>query len=316
MLLTLAYNRPLVLVAEGHMMRIRPEGHIRDEAVGRRVRALVELVRRTRDETRDIEIVRERIVLPGLPASFHGFTLAHLSDIHHSAFVDAEYIARAVALTNSLAPDAIVLTGDYVSHSRWYIDGVAEVLGELRARCGVYAVLGNHDFWTSPEALARALCRQGIELLRNAHTYVRRGGEALGLVGIDDLTLGEDDLPAALRGLDRRWPILLLSHNPNILWQAVRERVALVLAGHTHGGQINIPSWRRRLRRFWPLLRGHGRYGPTQMYVNRGLGTVLIPIRYRCRPEITVLELRGAPEEGSEPLSALSQKGRPKEYPR
>jgi len=315
MSLALAYNKPLVPVAEGHMMRLRPERYIRGEAAGRRVRALLELVRHARDETRDIEIVRERIVLPGLPASFHGFTLAHLSDIHHSAFVDVEYIARAVALTNSLAPDAIVLTGDYVSHSRWYIDGVAEALGELRARSGIYAVLGNHDFWTGPEALTRAFRRQGLEVLRNAHTYVCRGGEALGLVGIDDLTLGEDDLPAALRGLDRRWPVLLLSHNPNIIWQAAHERVALVLAGHTHGGQINIPSWRRRLRRFWPLLRGHGRYGPTQIYVNRGLGTVLIPIRYRCRPEITVLELRGASEEESEPLSVLPQREPPKEHP-
>ncbi len=259
-------------------------------------RTLLELARQAVDETREIEIVRERVWLSGLPGSFEGFTLVHLSDIHHSAFVDADYIAHAVALANRLAPDAIVLTGDYVSHSRSYIGGVAELLGDLRARVGVYAVLGNHDFWTGPEALTRALRRHGIEVLRNAHTYVRRGGEALGLAGLDDLTVGEDDLLAALRGLDRRWPTLLLSHHPNILWSAAHARVALVLAGHTHGGQINIPSWRRRLRRYWPILRGHGRYGPTQIYVNRGLGTVLIPVRYRCRPEITLLELRRAPE--------------------
>jgi|DewCreStandDraft_2_1066082.scaffolds.fasta_scaffold00041_16 hypothetical protein len=257
---------------------------------------VLQLVRRAVDETRDIEIVRQRILMPGLPSSFEGFTLVHLSDIHHSAFVDAAYIARAVRLANSLAPDLIVLTGDYVSHSRFYIGGVAEVLGELRARQGVYAVLGNHDFWTGPEALAHAFRRRGIELLRNTHTYVRRGGEALGLVGIDDLTLGEDDLPTAVRGLDRRWPALLLSHHPNIIWQAAHAGIALVLAGHTHGCQINIPSWRRRARRFWPFLRGHGRYGKTQIYVNRGLGTVLVPLRYHCRPEITLLELRSAPD--------------------
>ncbi len=254
------------------------------------------LVRHAVDETRDIEVVRQRISLPDLPPSFEGFTLVQLSDIHHSAFVDAEYIARAVALANSLTPDAIVLTGDYVSHSRFYIGGVAEVLGELRARCGIYAVLGNHDFWTGPEALAHALRRRGIELLRNAHTSLRKGGEALELVGIDDLTLGEDDLLTAMRGLDRRWPTLLLSHNPNIIWQAAHAGIALVLAGHTHGCQINIPSWRRRARRFWPFLRGHGRCGATQIYVNRGLGTVLIPLRYRCRPEITLLELRSMSE--------------------
>jgi len=269
---------------------------LREPKRARVAAGFLELVRHAVDETRDIEIVRQRIVLPDLPPSFEGFTLAQLSDIHHSALVDAEYIARAVALANGLTPDAVVLTGDYVSHSRFYIGGVAEVLGELRARYGVYAVFGNHDLWTGPEALAHAFRRRGIELLRNAHTYLRKGGEALGLVGIDDLTLGEDDLLTAMRGLDRRWPTLLLSHNPNIIWQAAHAGIALVLAGHTHGCQINIPSWRRRARRFWPFLRGHGRYGATQIYVNRGLGTVLIPLRYRCRPEITLLELRSASE--------------------
>ncbi len=264
---------------------------------------VLDFVRRATEETRDIEIVYQPIELARLPESFEGFTLAHLSDIHHSAFVDAEYIAQAVARTNRLAPDLIVLTGDYVSHSRAYISGVAEVLGQLRARYGVYAVLGNHDFWTGPEALARAFRRQGIHLLRNAHTYLRKGGEALGLAGIDDWTFGEDDLPKALRGLDRRWPILLLSHHPNIIWQAAHAGVALVLSGHTHGGQINLPSWRRRVRRFWPFLRGHGRAGPTQIYVNRGLGTVLIPIRYRCRPEITILQLRRALGDEASPAS-------------
>ncbi|MCS6817017.1 MAG: metallophosphoesterase [Blastocatellia bacterium] len=278
--------------------------------------SMLQLVRRAVDETRDIEIVRQRISLPELPSSFEGFTLAQLSDIHHSAFVDAAYIARAVALTNSLAPDVIVLTGDYVSHSRFYISGVAEILGELRARYGVYAVLGNHDFWTGPQALAHAFRRRGIELLRNAHTYLRKGGEALAMVGVDDLTLGQADLPTALRGMDRRWPALLLSHHPNIIWQAAHAGIALVLAGHTHGCQINIPSWRRRMRRFWPFLRGYGRYEQTHIYVNRGLGTVLIPLRYQCRPEITLLELKSASDQEramgeKESLRACERHGSP-----
>lgn len=286
-----AYNKPLIRSGDTRGVMILREPRRAGIAAG-----MVQLVRRAVDETRDIEIVRQRIPVPRLPSGFEGFTLVQLSDIHHSAFVDAAYIARAVALANSLSPDVVVLTGDYVSHSRSYISGVAEVLGELRARYGVYAVLGNHDFWTGPEALAHAFGRRGIELLRNAHTYLRKGGEAVGLVGVDDLTVGEADLPTALRGLDSRWPALLLSHHPNIIWQAARAGIALVLAGHTHGGQINIPSWRRRARRFWPFLRGHGRCGGTHIYVNRGLGTVLIPLRYQCRPEITLLELRSAPD--------------------
>lgn len=252
----------------------------------------MELGRTLLDETRNIEVTYQRIGIADLPAEFDGYTLVHLSDIHYSAFVEAEYIARAVALANRLEPDLIVLTGDYVSHSRWYIGGCAEVLGELRAPDGVYAVLGNHDFWADAAALERAFRRRGIEPLRNTHTELRKKSDALTLAGVDDATLGEDDLQRALQGAVSNRPIILLSHNPNIIWQAAAAQVALVLAGHTHGGQINIPSWRRRARRFWPYLRGYGQQARTHIYVNRGLGTVIVPFRYRCRPEITLIELR------------------------
>lgn len=252
----------------------------------------VELARSVLEETRNIEVTYQRIGLADLPAGFDGYTLVQLSDIHYSAFVEAEYIARAVALANRLEPDLIVLTGDYVSHSRLYIGGCAELLGELRARDGVYAVLGNHDFWADAGTVQRAFQRRGIELLRNAHTELGKKSEALTLAGVDDATLGEDDLERALRGAASNRPVILLSHNPNIIWQAAAAGVALVLAGHTHGGQINIPSWRRRARRFWPYLRGYGQQARTQIYVNRGLGTVIVPFRYRCRPEITLIELR------------------------
>jgi hypothetical protein len=252
---------------------------------------LLQAARNALDETRRIEIVRQRIRVNNLPSALDGFTIAHLSDIHHSAFVEADYIAHAVSLVNRLHPDLIVLTGDYVSHSRSYISGCAEALGDLHACSGVYAVLGNHDFWTSASAVETAFRQRGIELLRNTHTHVGKGGDSLTLVGIDDLTLGEDDLQAAVRGVNGKHPKLLLSHNPNIIWQAAEAHIDLVLSGHTHGGQINLPSWRRRARRFWPYLRGHGQLGQTQIYVNRGLGTVIVPVRFKCPPEITVIEL-------------------------
>jgi hypothetical protein len=129
-------------------------------------------------------------------------------------------------------------------------------------------------------------------MLRNTHTQIKKGGDVLTLAGIDDLTLGEDNLPAALRGASGKHLKLLLSHNPNIIWQAAEARVDLILSGHTHGGQINLPSWRRRARRFWPYLRGHGQLGQTQIYVNRGLGTVIVPVRFKCPPEITLIELK------------------------
>jgi len=251
----------------------------------------MELARTILEETRNIEVTYQRIRLTDLPTGFEGFTLVQLSDIHYSAFVDADYVARAVALANRLEPDMIVLTGDYVSHSRSYIGGSAELLGELRAPDGVYAVMGNHDLWADARGLEWNFRRRGIELLRNTHTALGKRSDVLTLAGVDDLTLGEDDLQRALRGAAAGSPIILLSHNPNIIWQAAAAGVSLVLAGHTHGGQINIPSWRRRARRFWPFLRGHGQHGRTHIYVNRGLGTVIVPLRYRCRPEITLIEL-------------------------
>jgi hypothetical protein len=254
--------------------------------------SLLKAARNALDETRQIEVTRQRIRVRQLASALNGFTIAQLSDIHHSAFVEADYIAHAVSLVNQLAPDLIVLTGDYVSHSRSYISGCAEVLGDLRARAGVYAVVGNHDLWTSASAIETAFRKRGIEMLRNTHTRVRTGGDEFTLIGIDDLTLGEDDLQAAVRGVGGKHPKVLLSHNPNIIWQAAEAQIDLVLSGHTHGGQINLPSWRRRARRFWPYLRGHGQLGQTQIYVNRGLGTVIVPVRFKCPPEITLIELK------------------------
>ncbi|MEO0249934.1 MAG: metallophosphoesterase, partial [candidate division WOR-3 bacterium] len=195
-------------------------------------------------------------------------------------------------IANRLCPDLIALTGDYVSFSRYYISASAEILSDLRSRYGIYAVLGNHDFLTGASALEHAFRKRGIDLLRNAHTQVRKGSEELTLIGIDDLTLGEDNLPAALHGINGQHPKILLSHNPNIIWQAAEHEIDLVLSGHTHGGQINVPSWRRRARRFWPFLRGYGQLDQTQIYVNRGLGTVLVPVRFKCPPEITLIELK------------------------
>jgi hypothetical protein len=259
--------------------------------------SLVEVARTGYNEAREIELVRQPIYLENLPAPFDGYTIAQISDIHHGSFVEADHVGRAVYLINRLQPNLIVLTGDYVTHSRAYIEPCGELLGELRATDGVFAVLGNHDFWTDADQMARALKRRGVGVLRNTHTLFERHGDRLALVGVDDSTVRRHDLGAALGGLRAPVPKILLSHNPNLIRQAAEAKVDLMLSGHTHGGQINLPAINKRSRRRWTFWRGYGQLEQTQIYVNRGLGTVVVPVRYQCPPEITLIELKRRPSD-------------------
>lgn len=251
-------------------------------------------------EPRTLDVTHQRIHLPKLPVEFHGFRLVQLSDIHHSPFLSEKEIAAAADHANSLNPDLIVLTGDYVSHSRDFIAGCARALGRLRAEHGVLAVLGNHDHWTDGPGMAEALRGVGIRVLENENLLISRGAAAIRLLGIDDSTVRRDDLQSALVGSDRTEARILLAHNPAIIREAARAGIDLVLSGHTHGGQINwrlligrenqnTQKWLRRPSR--RLMRGYAQLGETHLYVNRGLGTVILPLRYGCSPEISLLEL-------------------------
>lgn len=250
-------------------------------------------------EAHQFEITRPLIQLSKLPRAFDGLRLAQLSDLHHSPFLSEAEIVEAVRHTNALAPDLIVLTGDYISHSRDYIPGCARALGELRAPLGVFAVLGNHDHWTDGELMATALRAAGIRVLLNEHVTLARTDAQIKLLGIDDLLVKRGDLAQAAAGTSPDETRILLSHNPTIIREAARAGIDLVLSGHTHGGQINWrlltgrPERRRWLqRRSRRFMRGHAQLGETQIYVNRGLGTVVAPLRYGCAPEITLIELR------------------------
>lgn len=251
-------------------------------------------------EPRTFEVTRQQIPLKKLPTEFHGFRLVQLSDIHHSPFLSEKEIAAAADHANSLNPDLVVLTGDYVSHSRDFITGCARALGRLRAAHGVFAVLGNHDHWTDGPGMAAALRGVGISVLENENLLIRRGAASIRLLGVDDSTVRRDDLQLALVGSDHAEARILLAHNPAIIREAARAGIDLVLSGHTHGGQINwrlligrenhnTQKWLRRPSR--RLMRGYAQLGETHLYVNRGLGTVILPLRYGCSPEISLLEL-------------------------
>lgn len=243
-----------------------------------------------------LTIERQPIFLRRLPRALEGFRIVQLSDIHHSPFTGSAQVERAIEAANSLDADIIALTGDYVSHERAYIAPCATMLGRLRARHGVYAILGNHDHWTDAALITDLFQLAGIRMLVNEGMRFSARGASFWLAGVDDTMVGLEDLPLALAGSSRDEMKLLLAHNPIILRRAARSGVDLVLSGHTHGGQVTWRSERsasgRPRRR---LLKGLGRQGQTQIYVTRGLGTSVLPIRYGCPPEVSLLELRSAP---------------------
>lgn len=242
-----------------------------------------------------LTIEHHQIFLRRLPKALDGFRIVQLSDIHHSPFTSSQQIERAVQTATSLQPDIVALTGDYISKERRYAAPCAEMLGKLRARHGVFAVLGNHDHWTDAALITDLFRAEGITVLVNQGMRFQKNGAAFWLAGVDDTMVGLEDLPLALAGSRDDEMKLLLAHNPIILRRAAREHVDLVLSGHTHGGQVKLTSDRNtspRPRR--RVLKGLASEGETQIYVTRGLGTVVLPVRFGCPPEVSLLELRTA----------------------
>ena len=191
-------------------------------------------------------------------------------------------------------PDIIALTGDFVTYSRRNIEPAAEILGRLRARYGVFAVLGNHDFRVDAEAITRALRRQHIDVLRNRHVSLAVRRRVLVFGWSRRLWLRRGSAAGDARRFRADAATVLLAHNPRMIRLASRHDVSLVLSGHTHGGQVNMPLLGTVYGRSPERLRykiGWDRLGATQIYVSRGIGTIVLPWRLRCPAEITHLEL-------------------------
>lgn len=251
------------------------------------------------NESKTLIVERQTIRFRRLPLGFDGLRIVQLSDFHHSPFVDAGQIEHSIKTANELQPDVIVLTGDYVSHETEYIAPVAEMLGKLRAKHGVFAVLGNHDHWTDADLITDLLRAENITVLINEgfrfQLEAGNSNQTIWFCGVDDSTVGLADLDLALAGAREHDFKFLMSHNPAILRKATRAGIDFVVSGHTHGGQIR---WREneenlilpRNRRASGLLAK----GSTQIYISRGIGTVVLPFRYQCPPEISLLELRSS----------------------
>lgn len=245
------------------------------------------------NELNHIEVVRKEVQLPNLPGSFDGFRLIQLSDFHIGRTLGEEFFHGAIDAVNAESPDAVVLTGDFVSRSN-SIPLIGSRLRGLYARDGVFYVRGNHDFWTRPEEVRRELDALGYKCLPNRATLMRRGAEAIALVGVEYPYSGGPSRWAEL------FPHLLppcriaLLHTPDVIGPVARMGCDLAVAGHTHGGQIQFPfvgatlvpsSYGRRYAAGWK------RVGRTLLYTNRGLGA-FFPVRFLCPPEITVFILR------------------------
>jgi len=286
-------HRPRIAKSIHRVADLLLNGGVENYALGNTRDGHLRALRRMGSE---FEVTEHRIRLDVLPSAFSGFRIAQLTDIHFGVFLPEGLLRQAVQMVNELEPDIVALTGDFVTYSRAYIDPVAEILASIESKKGIYAVLGNHDFRVGADEVADALKSRGIEVLRNRHVKIRRHGEPLYVAGIDDWYY-RPDLGRALRGIPRNAPAVLLSHNPAIIRAAARANVPLVLSGHTHGGQVNLPLigniWGRSPEQLKYKV-GWARLGPTQIYVSRGIGTIVLPVRFRCPAEIPHLTLESS----------------------
>ena len=234
---------------------------------------------------------REKVTVPvaGLPEGWRGARIVQLSDLHAGRHVTKERLRAIARRAARLDPDVLVVTGDIVHNSPLFARQAAEAIASIPARHGVFACLGNHDFWAGPDAVERELERAGVRVLRNRGLLLERGGDGLWLCGVDDPWSGRFDLRAALKGRPEGAATVLLSHQPNTWRRAQDLGVELQLSGHTHGGQVALLWLHRSLslaRLITPFVAGLYRAGRSYLYVNRGAGSVMQIGRASCRERV------------------------------
>jgi predicted MPP superfamily phosphohydrolase len=246
-------------------------------------------------EAKSLTLEYPVIKLPHLPSAFDGITIAFLTDLHCSRLTPPQFLQTVVAETNRLKPDLVVLGGDYITHGTQYLRQVSGLLAQLKAPLGVFSVLGNHDYWVDAASVRAALAAAGIVDITNTGRWLSLNGNRIRLAGVGDFWEDYQDLHAALDGTREQDVAILLSHNPDYAARVTDARIKLILSGHTHGGQIRLPKV--------GALVSNSKYGNRlasglipfdsfQLYVSRGIGTVLIPMRYNCPPEVSLITLK------------------------
>jgi len=247
----------------------------------------------------DIEVTRHEVFIENLPLSFEGYRIAFLTDTHVASFMRRGLYREAVAQTLRFDPDLILLGGDYVTWER-HIPLMAEVLlTDLAARDGVWAVLGNHDYWANADGVVAAMTARGVRFIVNRSVAIRRGKETISLLGIDELYRGIPDVDAAFSRVDPQSVCIAVSHHPDIVGHLVGRRIDLLLCGHTHGGQIRFPFFGSVVvpsKHEARYASGFHREEDVLLYVSRGIGAVP-PLRILCKPEVATFTLR-RPDHG------------------
>ena len=252
-------------------------------------------------EPNNIQVEKINIEIENLPEMFDGTKIVHLTDFHSYGFNKRE--KKVLEMVDQLDPDFVFITGDFVDRKTEDIDSVQKFWKELgnQYQGKIFGVLGNHEYGNKnadSDSLEELLEKSGIVILDNENQKIFQEDEYIYLVGVDDPDTGNDDLKEAATDTEKDIPKILLAHSPDIindLNSLKEEKIDLILAGHTHGGQIGIPF----VRPFWVPTKNRGKYASglfifdsVHLYVNRGVGLSVLPIRFNCPPEITVIELQ------------------------
>jgi predicted MPP superfamily phosphohydrolase len=254
-------------------------------------------------EPRRLVLRESTLTLPSWPEKFRGLRIAVFSDLHAGApYITLDKIRQIVEKTNATNPDLILLPGDFVIHGvlgGTFMDPerVASQLKSLRARLGVFATLGNHDWWYNAARVKTALEAAGIFVLENDAARIERDADVIWIAGISDKLAGHPDITAALAKplakTDHDAAVIVITHNPD-LFPSIPARVALTVAGHTHGGQVALPLIGRPIvpsafgERY---AAGHVVEGAKHLFVTSGIGTSILPVRFRIPPEISLLTI-------------------------
>ncbi len=243
-----------------------------------------------------LTVERVQIPLKNLKPALEGFKIVQMSDIHLHPHTQIGFVKEAVALANSLEPDIIVLTGDYVTDKADSIFELAPVLASLNAKYGVFSVLGNHEIWTNPAVIRASLEQEGLSVLVNEGLALDVGRESIYLAGLDDFWSGQPDLNAALAKLPPGVPTILLVHEPDSADTFAPDgRVSLQLSGHSHGGQVRLPGLGPIILPPYAQKYDQGLYNVEGMwvYTNRGIGSGSVTHRVNCPPEVSEITLVG-----------------------